>query len=574
MNLPPEPDPLPSPAAPQPAAGMPPERAQPAVQAGPAEGVAGIAPRRLPGALAPLSERVFRNLWFTWAAANLTMWMNDVAASWLMTSLTTSPVMVALVQAASTLPVFLLGLPSGALADILDRRRYYAATQLWVALVALLLAALSLANALTAPLLLVLTFANGIGLALRWPVFSAIVPSVVPRADLPSALALNGVSMNLARLVGPVLAGALISSLGSAAVFVLNALLAIGSMVLILRWRSVRPVSALPGERFVGAMRVGLQHVTQSPRMRVVLARVFLFFLQSAALTSLLPLVALRVHGGGPGLFTVMLSSIGAGAVAAALCFPWLRARFGRDTFVRWGALLHAGLSLLVALVPSLWVALPALALMGAAWISTANTLAVSAQLALPDWVRARGMSVYQMALMGGVALGAIVWGQVAAWTSVPVAIGAASALGVVAVLATRGWTVEGAEAEDLAPVRAPVADAPPHPAFAFEPDEGPVMVTVEYLIDPERAAAFAEVMQATRAARLRQGVLSWGLFRDTAVAGRYVEYFLDESWTEHLRRQARFTNADVGLRGQRLAFHLGPEAPRVQRYLADATMR
>ena len=538
----------------------------------PAEATA--AGRRLPGALAPLNAPVYRMLWFTWAAANLTMWMNDVAAAWLMTSLTTSPVMVAMVQAASTLPVFLLGLPSGALADILDRRRYYAATQAWVAAVAAVLAVLALSGSLSAPLLLALTFANGIGLALRWPVFSAIVPAIVPKRDLPSALALNGVSMNLARLVGPILAGALIATWGSPAVFVLNALLAIGSCWLILRWKNTtQQASALPGERFVGAMRVGLQHVAQSPRMRVVLSRTFSFFLQTSALTALLPLVALKVHGGGPGTFTVMLSSIGAGAITAALCFPWLRARYGRNTFVRVGGLLHAALSLVVVLAPSLWIALPALAILGAAWISTANTLAVSAQMALPDWVRARGMSIYQVALMGGVASGAMLWGKVASLTSVPVAVATAAVLGALWQLATWRWTVEGAAEEDFSPAPSPNTGLG-EPAFEIGPDDGPVMVTIEYLIDPARAEAFAEVMQATRQARLRQGVLSWGLFRDTTHPGRHVEYFVDESWTEHQRRLARFTAADAGLREQRLALHIGDEPPRVQRYLANQAMR
>ena len=191
---------------------------------------------------------MFRGLWLAWLAANMTMWMNDVAAAWLMTTLTTSPVMVALVQTASTLPVFLLGLPSGAMADIVDRRRYFAATQLWVSVNALLLAGLSLAGALTAPVLLALTFANGVGLALRWPVFSAIVPTIVPRDQMPAALALNGVSMNLSRVVGPVLAGALITAVSPAAVFVLNTLLASVAFVLILRWRSEPRISALPGD--------------------------------------------------------------------------------------------------------------------------------------------------------------------------------------------------------------------------------------------------------------------------------------------------------------------------------------
>jgi MFS family permease len=207
---------------------------------------------------------------------------------------------VALVQTASTLPVFLLGLPSGALADILDRRRYFAGTQLWVALNAVVLAVLSLADALTAELLLLLTFTNGIGLALRWPVFAAIVPEIVPRPHMPQALALNGVAMNLSRIVGPVVAGAILAATSSAWVFVLNAVLAFTAFMLILRWKSQHKESALPGERFVGAMRVGWQHVMQSPRMRAVLLRIFLFFLQSTALMALLPLIAKRLHGGGP----------------------------------------------------------------------------------------------------------------------------------------------------------------------------------------------------------------------------------------------------------------------------------
>ena len=530
--------------------------------------------RRLPGALAPLSEPVFRMLWLASAAANLSMWMNDVAAAWLMTSLTTSPVMVAMVQAASTLPVFLLGLPSGALADILNRRRYFAATQIWVAAVAIVLAVLSVSGGISAPMLLALNFANGIGLALRWPVFSAIVPAIVSRPDLPAALALNGISMNLARLVGPLIAGALIATWGSAAVFVVNAVMALMGTWLILRWRDEPKPSALPGERFVGAMRVGIQHVSQSPRMRLVLARVFGFFLQTAALTALLPLVALQVHGGGPGTFTVMLSCIGGGAITAAFFFPWLRVRYGRDTVVRVGSLAHAALSVVVVFSPTLWLALPALVLLGMAWISTANSLGIAAQLALPDWVRARGMSTYQVALMGGVALGAMLWGQLAARTSVSTSIAVAAGLGCLWMLLTWRWSVEGVEEDDHTPMPLPPLGSLGEPAIEFLPDEGPVMVTIEYLIDPAQADAFAKVMHATRLSRRRQGVLSWGLFRDTAEPGRYVEYFVDESWIEHQRRHARFTAADAGLRGQRLAFHNGPEAPKVNRYIADRSMR
>jgi MFS family permease len=521
---------------------------------------------QLPSALAPLKLPVFRGLWFAWLAANLTMWMNDVAAAWLMTQLTTSPVMVALVQTASTLPVFLLGLPSGALADIVDRRRWFAATQLWVSVNALVLAALSLSGRLSAEWLLVLTFTNGIGLALRWPVFAAIVPQTVDKPMLPQALALNGIAMNLSRVIGPVLAGALLAAISPAAVFVLNTVLAAVAFVLILRWKSAPRVSTLPGERFVGAMRTGLQFALQSPRLKVVLLRIFLFFLQSTGLVALLPLVAQGLHGGGAGTFTVMLSCLGAGAIVAALLFPRWRSRFDRDRFVLVGTLVHAAMSTLIVTVPELWVALPAMVVAGMAWISVANSLVVAAQMAMPDWVRARGMSIYQMALMGGAAAGSLLWGQMANWVGVNGAVMASALFGLLVIMATRRLSVEGGADLDFSPMPPRAA---PDPATEVGPDEGPVMVTLTYQIDPARSAEFAEVMQRTRRARLRQGALSWGLFRDVAVPGRYVEYFVDENWLEHQRRLERFTAFDAGLREQRLAFHLGPEPPQLRRYVS-----
>jgi MFS family permease len=434
--------------------------------------------------------------------------------------------------------------------------------------VAVVLCATALAGALSAPLLLALTFANGIGMAMRWPVFAAIVPEVVPRDQLATALALNGIAMNMSRVIGPVVAGALLASAGSPWVFLLNALLSLVAFVLILRWRSQRKASALPGERFIGAMRVGLQHVQQSPRMRAVLGRIFLFFLQSTALTALLPLVARRL-GGGAGTFTLLLGAMGVGAIFAALfLLPRLRARLGRDEMVRWGTVVHALASITVAWSPTVWLTAPAMVVAGMVWLSVANSLTVAAQMALPDWVRARGMSIYQMALMGGSASGAALWGYVAGQTSVPTSLVSAAIAGPLLLLVTRRIIVGNAVDEDLSPARAASAVAPP--VIEIRPDEGPVMVTVEYQIDPARADAFGAVMRETRQARLRQGALSWGLFRDTALAGRYIEYFVDESWVEHQRRLERFTAADVGLRERRLQFHVGAEPPRVQRYIAD----
>jgi hypothetical protein len=214
------------------------------------------------------------------------------------------------------------------------------------------------------------------------------------------------------------------------------------------------------------------------------------------------------------------------------------------------------------------WLALPAMVVVGMAWISVANSLTISAQVAMPDWVRARGMAIYQTALMGGATAGSLLWGQVAAWIGVNGAVWAAAAFGVVVLLLTRRLTVEGGREIDFSPVS---VTAPPEPQVAVAPDDGPVMVTVEYQIDPARAVEFAAVMQRTRRARLRQGVLSWGLFRDVAVPGRYIEYFVDETWVEHLRRLQRFTAFDAELRGERLAFHQGPEPPLVRRYVGDA---
>lgn len=381
-------------------------------------------------ALEPLKLPVFRMLWSTWLIANICMWMNDVAAAWMMTSLTTSPIWVALVQSASTLPVFLLGLPSGALADILDRRRWLMATQFWLAGTAIVLCAAIALDMMTAPLLLALTFANGIGLALRWPVFSAIVPELVPRPQLPAALGLNGIAMNASRIIGPLTAGMLIASAGSVWVFALNAVLSVASGFVVLRWRREHTPNPLGRERLISAMRVGVQFVWQSQRMRAVLSRITIFFFHSTALLALLPLLARNLQGGGAGTFTLLLAAMGSGAIVAVLFLPRLRQALGRDQLVLRGTALQSAATAVMAFAPNAWVAVPAMFFGGMAWITVANSLSVSAQLALPDWVRARGMSTYQMAIMGASAIGAALWGQVATVTDLQVSLVVASVTG------------------------------------------------------------------------------------------------------------------------------------------------
>ena len=385
----------------------------------------------LPSAWDPLRRPVFRLLWGTWLTANICMWMNEVASAWLMTTLTTSPVMIALVQSASVLPVVLFGLPSGALADILNRRRWFMFTQFWVAANALILCAVLAADVMTAPLLLALTFGNGIGLAMRWPVYAAIVPELVPRRELSTAIALNGIAMNTSRIVGPVIAGALIASLGTGYVFLLNAALSLAAGFVIMRWRLEPKASVLPGERFFGAMRVGFQYVSQSPVIRAVLLRIAIFFLQSTALLALLPLVAKRMPDGGAWVYTWLLASLGFGAIATAVFLPRLRVLITRDRLLRDGTLLQAFAMVAAGFAPNVWSAMPAMMLAGAAWLAVVNTLTVASQLSLPDWVRARGMSIYMMTMMAATSASAALWGQVASSIGVPWTFVAAAATGI-----------------------------------------------------------------------------------------------------------------------------------------------
>ena len=536
------------------------DRAQPARPAPPDDEL---------GALAPFRHGVFTMLWGTWLVANLCMWMNDVAAAWLMTTLTAKPIWVALVQTAATLPVFLLGLPSGALADILDRKRFLFFTQVWVAVVGTLLALAIMLDVMTPPLLLLLLFLNGVGLALRWPVFAAIVPELVPRTKLPAALALNGVSMNASRILGPLVAGAIIASLGSAWVFLLNAVLSVAAAVVITRWRREHKPHPLGRESLPGAMRVGLQYVAQSYHLKGVLLRIAIFFFHSTALMALLPLVARDIKGGAAGTFTVLLSAMGAGAVAASFALPRLRQMLPRDQLVMLGTALQALTMAVMAFNTHLWLGVVLMALGGAAWISTANALNVSAQISLPDWVRARGMSMYQMAIMGATASGAAVWGQVATWTSVPWALALGAVSGSAAMALSMWWWPDRGVIDDPTPA-GPMA----RPEVTTPPGSGHVVVTVEYLIDPANAPAFRALMEESRRSRLRQGAVAWELLSDINEPGRFVEVIEDDSWIDHLRRFERVSASDVALRERKMAYHLGEEPPVVRRAVRESTVR
>lgn len=520
--------------------------------------------------LAPLRLPIFRMLWFTWLMANVCMWMNDVAAAWLMTSIASKPIWVALVQTASTLPVFFLGLPSGAMADSFDKKRYFLFTQLWIALVSVILSGVIFFGQISPGILLALVFANGIGLALRWPVFSAILPELVPRHQLSAALGLNGVSMNASRIIGPIAAGALISFLGSAWVFLLNAMLSLMAAIIIARWRRVHKPHPLGREPLGTAMRVGVQYVAQSYHLKGVLLRVSIFFFHSTALMALLPLIAKNIEGGGAATFTLLLAAMGSGAIVSTMVMPQLRKRFGRDRLVLNGTVLLACSMVAMAWTSNFWIAMIAMLLCGTAWITSANTLSVSIQMGLPDWVRARGMSIYLIAIMGASALGAAFWGQTATWFNVTTAleISACAALGAIYLV------------NKLMPDKGLGDDHTPNQIFAAPvvrdlPPQGHVAVMIEYRIDPSRQVEFRDLMLSEgRRSRLRHGALSWELLHDIQEPSLYVEYFVEASWTDHLRRFERVTTADAELRDRKLLFHIGEFPPRITRSLMETTVK
>ena len=390
--------------------------------------------------IAPLRVTVFRMLWIAWLTANLCMWMNDVAAAWKMTTLTTTPIWVAAVQSAATLPMLLLGLPSGALADIVNRKKLLLSTQLWVATMSSLLCVAMFLEQITPPLLLTLTLFNGIAMAVRWPVFAAIVPDVVPRPQLPAAVMLNGMTMHISRIFGPLVAGTLIAVAGTAWVFLLNAVLSVFAAFMISRWRPAPKADQRPPEKLGTAIRAGLQFMFQSRQLQGVLLRVGGFFFNGSALMAMLPLLSRRLDGGGAGTFTLLLACLGLGAMISMGIVPALRRRMRRSQLILLSSLGVAICMVLMSAIPVLAVAIPVMVVCGGAWMMTGNTLNLSGQMSLPDWVRARGMSMQQMALFGGSALGAAFWGAVATWTSVPVGVALAAITLAACMLAARRW--------------------------------------------------------------------------------------------------------------------------------------
>ena len=515
---------------------------------------------------APLANRVFRMLWIASVASNIGSWMHEVGAGWLMTSLAPSPLMVALVQAATTAPVFLLALPAGALADIVDRRRYLIASQVWMLAMAATLGVLTLAGMTTAPLLLLFTFALGIGNAMMMPAWGAVTPELVSRAQLPAAIGLNSMGMNVARSVGPALAGLIVSAAGPGAVFVLNAVSFLAVIAALKHWQRPPQASGLPAERLAGAVRAGLRYARHSPELRAVLARGVAFFVFASASWALLPLIVRQELQGGPGTYGLFLACLGLGAIGGALLLPRVHAHASRDRIVAGATVLYAMALLALARSGNVYAAGAAMLLIGVAWISVVSSLMTAAQTALPGWVRARGLALFWVVYMGGMASGSALWGQVASSTGIPYALTAAAVGALAGMALTRRYPIGRHDVADLSPTLywpAPMAGGD------VEIDRGPVMVTVEYRIDPAQAEAFTRAMQPVHRIRRRDGAFMWELFRDIEHPDRMMECFMVESWIEHLRQHERVTVADRDVLERTRAFHLGSEPPRVTHLVA-----
>jgi MFS family permease len=517
-------------------------------------------------ALAPLRHRVFAVLWTATIVGNVGTWMRDVASGWLMTSLAPSPVMVALVQAAGTLPIFLLSLPAGALADLLDRRRLLIWVQMLLGTVSLILAALTLLGVRTPWLLIALVFAGGIGAALAAPAWQSSVPEMVPRADLSAAVALNSMGINVSRAIGPALGGFILATLGVAATYLADAFSYLIVIAALLWWHRQAPAVEGPRETLPGAMRAGLRYAANSTTLRRVLLRSAVFVVFGAAHWALLPLLARQVLGGGPELYGVMLAAIGAGAVGGALALPWLRRQVGgAEGLMLAGALGSAAAQAGLAVIPSEAAAVVLCLLAGVSWIAVLTTINTTAQSVLPNWVRARGLALYLTVFAGGMTLGSLAWGQVAAFIGVPTALLLAAALGTGTAIAIRALPLP-AGAESLDPSR---HWADPESVMPLEPDRGPVAIQIAYRVAPDRQGAFLAAIAPLGATRRRDGALAWGVFVDTEAADRVTEWFMVASWAEHMRQHHRVTVADQALQARVTALHEGTQPPRVTHLVA-----
>lgn len=517
------------------------------------------------GSFAPLRQPVFAVLWAATVLGNVGSFMRDVASSWMVTELSASPTAVALIQTAATLPIFLLAIPAGVLSDILDRRRFLIFIQVMLACVSGTLLVLSRTNTLTVEYLVALTFVGGIGAALMGPTWQSIVPELVPRSDLKSAVALNSLGINIARAIGPAAGGLLLASFGAATAYGADVLSYVFVIAALLWWKRPAAVDTGLSEQFFGAFRAGLRYARASRELHVVLLRAAVFFLFASSVWALLPLVARQMLGGTAGFYGVMLGAVGAGAILGAVLLPRLRAKLDADGLVLTASLISAVVMCALSFAPPQWVAVLLMLLLGVGWIIALTTLNGVAQAVLPNWVRGRGLAIYLTVFNGAMAGGSLGWGLIAQEIGVPgtLLIGAAG-LAVVAFAFHR--------------VRLPTGEADlqasnhwPEPLLSapVAHDRGPVMVQIEYRIRAEDQPAFLRAIEKLSLERRRDGAYAWGITEHTNDRECLMEWFLVESWAEHLRQHRRVSHADADLQSEAIRFHMGPGRPVVHHFLA-----
>jgi MFS family permease len=491
----------------------------------------------------PFRHKTYSIIWTATLASNIGGWMYSSASAWLMTTLTADPLKVSLVQMAASLPMFLFALPAGALADMIDRRRFLIGGELFTAMVGTLFAILVWHHWITPITLLLCVFLIEAGSAATSPAWQAVVPALVPPPELGPALALNSIGVNVSRAVGPALGGALTASLSLAAPFWVNAVSNFGSIGALLWWRTAKTQkSHLPAERFASALRAGIRHARYNSRLRATLIRAVGFFLFASCYWALLPLVTRQQLKGGAPLYGILLGTIGLGAVGGGIALPWLNGRVGRNGVVVAGSMGTAAALLLFGLARNPIIALASSLIAGMSWIAVIANLNVSAQIALPEWVRGRGIAIYVTVIFGAMTLGSIMWGQVASIGGLPEAHFIAAGGAVLAALATWRWRLPSGPDPDLTPA---MQWALPHTHGTVSGDAGPVLVIVEYRINPQDRDAFLKCMTALFHERGRDGAYGWGIFEDVSVPGRMLETFYVESWLEHLRHHERVTKSD-----------------------------
>jgi MFS family permease len=483
-----------------------------------------------------------------------------------MTSLTASPRTVALLQAVDGAAFFLLALPAGALADIVDRRRLAIGAQIWLGTCAVLMACLAAAGALRPPWLIAFAFAMGIGAALDEPLWQSLTAEAVPRPALPAAVTLGGVSMNLARSVGPALGGAVVALAGPAAVFALNALTFLWVIVALARSRPSKLSTSAPAERWAGAMAAGLRYVRHTKALRAVMFRTAASVLPGSALAALLPLYARAVIHLSAAGFGLLLGCMGVGALLAGWLLPVLRARASPDRLLTLGGLTFAAALLVLSAATSLIVAAPGMVLAGAGWMTLLSGLNVAAQVATASWVRARVLSVYLLVFQGALAVGSFLWGEVATHVGVRRALVIGAGALVASLLARFRYRLEVVE-EDLTP-----SLLMPMPKIVrdFDDEDGSVRVLIEYSVPEANARAFSRLVRAREQRRRRDGAVEWDLSRDVSKPTRWLETFVVDSWREHERQHSRTTAADQRSSARIAALLVPGTSPIIGHFIAS----